>query len=279
MSPARPIAFVLAASNHGSMIVNRNDYHMVDEVRGFGVGFHILSGSRYEPDELSLLLALLDRRRRHFGDGVVAIDGGANIGVHTVELAKHMYAWGSVIGFEAQERVFYALAGNVALNNCMNARVRLAALGERGGEIRVPELDPFLPASFGSLALKDRPDIDFIGQQILYDKESGNPVPLVTLDSLDLQRLDLIKMDIEGMELEALRGGRGALERHRPVLLVEANRPGARSALDKFLGDVGYRAFPMGINSLFVHTSDPTLREISVADGQLSLAGCSMHAC
>ena len=25
--PSRPIAFVLAASNHGSMIVNRNDYH------------------------------------------------------------------------------------------------------------------------------------------------------------------------------------------------------------------------------------------------------------
>lgn len=272
-NPSRPIAFVLAASDHGSMIVNRNDYHMVDDERGFGIGWHILSSSSYEPDELSLLLALLDRRRRHFGDGVVAIDGGANIGVHTVEFARHMSGWGSVIAFEAQERVFYALAGNVALNNCMNARVRLAALGERAGEIRVPELDPFLPASFGSLALRDRPDNEPIGQEVFYDKAAGDSVPMVALDSLELRRLDLVKLDIEGMELEALRGARALLERCRPILQVEANRAGARAELEKFVAALGYRTYPMGINLLAVHGRDPTLGEISVTNGKFSLAG------
>lgn len=271
MPPRRPIAFTLVSSDHGSLIVNRNDYHMVDDNQGFGVGWQILCGSSYEPEELSLLLALLDRRHRHFGDGVVAIDGGANIGVHAVEFARHMYEWGRVLAFEAQELVFYALAGNLALNNCVNARARLVALGEKPGEIRVPELDPFLPASFGSLALRDRGDNPVIGQEVDYDREAGNAVAVVTLDSLGLERVDLIKLDIEGMELEALRGGLATLERRKPILHVEANKPGARAELEKFLTSLGYRTYPMGINLLAVHESDPTLRQISVADGRLSL--------
>jgi FkbM family methyltransferase len=149
---------------------------MVDDAQGFGVGWQILCGSSYDAEEVSLLLALLDRRRRHFGDGVLAIDGGANIGVHTVEFARHMYEWGRVAAFEAQELVFYALAGNIALNN------------------------------FGSLALRERADNLFIGQEILYNRSAGNAVTVVTLDSLGLERVDLIKLDIEGMEIEALRG-------------------------------------------------------------------------
>jgi FkbM family methyltransferase len=269
--PRRPIAFTLVSSDHGSLIVNRNDYHMVDDVQGFGVGWHILCDSSYEPEELSLLLALLDRRHRHFGDGVVAVDGGANIGVHTVEFAKHMHGWGRVLAFEAQELVFYALAGNIALNNCATARARLAALGEKPGEIRVPELDPFLPASFGSLALRDRADNPAIGQEVFYDPKAGNPVAVVTLDSLELERIDLVKLDIEGMELEALRGGRAMLERCRPILHVEANRHGARAELEKFAAFLGYRTYPIGINMLAIHEADPTLRQLSVADGRLSL--------
>jgi hypothetical protein len=33
------LAFVMASSNHGTMIVNRFDYRMVGPDRGYGVGF------------------------------------------------------------------------------------------------------------------------------------------------------------------------------------------------------------------------------------------------
>ena len=272
MPPRRPIAFTLVSSDHGSMIVNRNDYHMVNDTQGFGIGWQILCDSSYEAEELSLLLALIDRRRRHFGDGVVAIDGGANIGVHTVEFARHMFGWGRVIAFEAQELLFYALGGNIVLNNCVNARARLAALGEKSGEILVPELDPFLPASFGSLALRERADNPFIGQEILYDRAAGAAVAVVTLDSLALERVDLVKLDVEGMELEVLRGGRAMLQRHRPILQVEANKPGTRGELEKFVADLGYRTWPVGINMLAVHETDPVLKQLSVSNGMLSLS-------
>src|SRR3954464_13718743 len=107
----RPAPFVLIASNHGTMIVNRNDYEMVDDRRGFGVGFKIMNYSCHDPEEVDFVLTLLEFRRKNFGDGVVALDCGANIGVHTVEWARLMFEWGRVHAFEAQEKIFYALAG------------------------------------------------------------------------------------------------------------------------------------------------------------------------
>ncbi|WP_245932992.1 hypothetical protein [Caballeronia novacaledonica] len=77
--PERPIAFVLAASNHCTMIVNRNDVAVHNNF-AYGVGHQILSTSSFDASEVSFVLRLLTLRRRYFGDGVFAIDGGANIG-------------------------------------------------------------------------------------------------------------------------------------------------------------------------------------------------------
>jgi hypothetical protein len=112
------IGFVLAATSHGPLILNRLDYHIVDKenAKGYGVGFEILEQSAFVPGEIALSISLLDLRRKYFGDGVMVIDCGANIGVHTIEWARHMTGWGSVLAIEAQERIFYALAGNIALN-------------------------------------------------------------------------------------------------------------------------------------------------------------------
>jgi FkbM family methyltransferase len=268
--PPRPIAFVLAACNHGTMIVNRNDYAMVDDTNAYGVGFQILDKSGFDEEEVGLALALLDCRRRHFGDGVVAIDGGANIGVHTIEWARHMWGWGKVTAFEAQEVVFYALAGNVALNNCLNARARLAALGENRGELAVPQPNYFLPASFGSLELRQRTGNEFIGQNISYEASASTIVQTVNLDSLEFDRLDFVKLDVEGMELEVLRGGRAALLRHHPIMLVEFIKSD-RAALEAFAVELGYRVFSVGMNMLAVHAADPTLQQIEVTNDRLTL--------
>jgi len=266
--PKRPIAFVLAASNHGSMIVNRNDYRMIDATQGYGVGFQILGNSCFDADEVRFALALLDSRRKHFGDGVVAIDGGANIGVHTIEWSRHMHGWGSVTAFEAQEVVFYALAGNIALNNCLNARARNAALGGDCGQLQVPQANHFVPASFGSLELRHRENTEFIGQSISYESADCTPVPMVTIDSLALKRLDLVKIDVEGMEVEVLRGAEKSLGSLRPLMIVEAIKAD-RVALETQLAALGYRCFNFGINILAVHASDPTAQQITQNAGGL----------
>lgn len=261
-TPNRPIAYVLAATNHGSMIVNRHDHHEIKQ-GGYGVGHQLLSASSFDPSEVELALSLLDLRRRFFGDGVVAVDGGANIGVHTIEWARHMHGWGQVLAFEAQEYVFYALAGNIALNNCWNANARWAALGEREGHMAVPEPDYLQPGSFGSLELRAGKQNEFIGQEVSYDAEDCVRTAVQSIDGLALHRLDFIKLDVEGMEMDVLRGAGATLERHKPIVLVEIAKSD-QAALEGRLQGLGYRTLTngLGINMLAIHTGDPTLKQI-----------------
>jgi FkbM family methyltransferase len=252
------------------MIVNRLDYVMVNQSQGYGVGYQILNTSNFDPEEIRLMLALLAKRRVHFGDGVVALDCGANIGVHTVECARFLYGWGRVIAFEAQEKIYYALAGNIAINNCLNASAILAAVGAECGRLRIPAPNYLTPSSFGSLELREKAGNEYIGQQIDYSDAGMTTVEQLTLDSRDLARVDFIKMDIEGMELEALSGAARTIERHKPQMLIETIKTD-REKLRFLLEQLGYVIYPVGINVIAIHKSDPTSGELTVKDGVLHL--------
>ena len=261
----RKLAFVLAASNHGTMITNRFDYRMSEPDAGTGVGYQLLEAGACDPVEVELALQLLDLRRRFHGDGVVAIDGGANIGVHTIEWVTAMTGWGSVVAIEAQERIYYALAGNIALNNCFNAIAMHAAISSEPGIMQIPMPDYLLPATFGNLELKPRADAEFIGQPI--DYSAGNTVAIqrISIDALALPRVDLVKLDIEGMELEALEGARQTIARTHPIILVESTKV-SRERLRGVLDEHGYRTVEAGINLLAIHRSDPVVAELRVPE-------------
>ncbi len=201
------------------MIVNRLDYQIKGD-EYYGIGAQILETGEYDPEDVGLLTGLLLAKRKQGGDGVVAIDCGANIGCHTLAWAQRMRGWGSVIAIEAQERIFYALAGNLALQNCFNARAIWGAASDTNGTIEIPEPDYCKVSSFGSLELKKSANNADIGQPIDYDKPTSS-VRMLTIDSLDLPRVDLIKIDIEGMELEALRGATETIKKHKPTLFIE----------------------------------------------------------
>ncbi len=261
----RKLAFVLAASNHGTMILNRFDYHMTGPAAGVGVGFQVMEAGAYDPVEIELALQLIEARRRFHGDGVVAIDCGANIGVHTVEWATAMTGWGSVVAIEAQERIYYALAGNIAINNCFNAIAMNAAVAAERGVMNIPVPDYFLPSSFGSLELKPRADTEFIGQPIDYSDGKTVAIEKITIDALSLPRVDFIKLDIEGMELEALAGAQVTIERSRPIVLVESIKAG-REPLRAHLAERGYKVADAGMNLLAIHKSDPVADELQVPE-------------
>src|SRR6476659_1299173 len=123
----RKSGFVLTATAHGPMLVNRFD-RQVSGVNGeaYGVGHYLLEEGAMSLGDIGVIKQVLDERRKHFGERVMMLDCGANIGTHTISLAHHMTSWGNVAAFECQERLFYALAGNITLNNCFNAQALYA---------------------------------------------------------------------------------------------------------------------------------------------------------
>jgi len=250
------------------MIMNRNDYCQGGDGTAWGVGLQLLQTGSHDHQEVDFILALLERRRKYFGDGVVAIDCGANIGVHTIEWARAMYGWGEVLAFEAQEKIFYALAGNVVLNNCLNVSARHCAVGATSGQIDIPEPNYLIPSSFGSFELKESDKTQSIGQDVDYKKTKS--VSQISIDSLALKRLDLIKIDVEGMELEVLEGAAESLARHSPVLMVEVIKTDKES-IERMLSTLGYRCYPLGYMLLAVHADDPLGQNITVDNGALSL--------
>jgi FkbM family methyltransferase len=259
----RKLAFVIAASNHGTMIVNRLDYRMISADSGFGVGFQILETAAFDPQEIKLAVNLLAARRRHHGDGVLAIDCGANIGVHTIEWAIAMTGWGSVLAIEAQERIYYALAGNIAINNCFNALALHAAVSSEPGIMAIPNPNYMVASSFGSLELRQRANNEFIGQAVNYTENTAE-IRKVALDEFQLPRVDFIKLDVEGMELEALEGAEKTIRSSRPILLVERVKTNAEE-LQRWFGDHGYVLREVGMNVLAIHSDDKTLSELNPA--------------
>ena len=264
----RPLPFILVAANYGTMIVNRNDYFMTGPDAGYGVGYQLLNSASFDQEEVDLALALLEKRKRHFGNGAVAVDCGANIGVHTIEWARFMYGWGEVFSFEAQEKIFYALAGNVAINNCLNVTAKHCAVGSKCSVIEIPEPNYLIPSSYGSLELKQSQNNEFIGQDIDYKKTK--PVPLVSIDSLNLKRLDFMKIDVEGMEEDVLVGSKNSIRKYQPIMMIETIKSD-KEKIENFLEKNEYNIYPIGINILAIHRNDPTATNIKFENDALWL--------
>lgn len=249
------IPFILAASEHGPMIVNRLDFN--NSPGGtYGVGHQILSHQGFDTDEVAFLKLQLQALKLARGGPLQIIDCGANIGVMTLEMAKFIGSNGFVTAYEPQEWIYYALCGNLALNNVFNARAVNAAVGERSRLIDIPVVNMQRPASMGSLELRFRKNVEFIGQNISYAERDLVKVACVAIDDLNLKRLDFLKLDIEGMELEALVGAEKTLLRCHPFVGVEWIKTNRDDLLSWFASRGYFMAKEYNGNFFMVHEDE-----------------------
>ena len=213
---------------HGRLMYYGNDTYIGRSLRLYG---------EYSEGEITLWSQFLR-------PGMTVIDVGANIGAHTIYLAKAVGPRGLVYAIEPQRQLFQMLMGNLALNEIANTSVFMGALADdsyRGvkrsaktdegtGTINVPAIDYGRAGNFGAIALGKR-------------SKRGEAVPVVTLDSLGLNRVRFIKIDVEGMERAVLRGASETLERDRPILYVENERAEHSRELISLILGAGYRLF------------------------------------
>jgi FkbM family methyltransferase len=167
--------------------------------------------------------------RRVLRPGAVAVEVGANLGAHTVLLARLVGPSGRVLAFEPQRVVFQTLCANVALNHLTNVDCRHAAAGRAPGELFVPAIDYHRDNNYGGVGLGEY--------------REGERVPVVTLDGFALAECALLKVDVEGMEADVLAGATATIARCRPLLYVENDRAEKSAALVRLITELGYDLF------------------------------------
>lgn len=199
----------LCNTRHGVMLANVHDLYISRSLLIYG---------EFSEQEVELLAPFIK-------PDALVLDIGANIGTHTLAFAR-MAPQGIVFAFEPQRLVYQTLCANVALNGLGNVMAYQQGIGATPGQIRVPTLDLGSDGNFGAFSILGHAE--------------GEPVSVVTIDTLNLPRVDLMKIDVEGMELEALQGARATITKYQPLLYVENDRLEKSPALIAALQDMGY---------------------------------------
>jgi FkbM family methyltransferase len=193
-------------------------HHPSDAVIGRSIALY----GEWAAEELDLLIQLSKP-----GDNV--IDVGANIGTHSIPLAKAVGPQGSVYAFEPQRLTFQMLCTNAQLNSVHNLHAFCNGVGAQRSTGFTPESAAALQGNIGNFSLQSCSE--------------GELVDIFTLDELNLPQIQLIKIDVEGMEKDVIEGGRGLIARDRPVLFVENNIPDNSAALIEELQSLNYSCF------------------------------------
>lgn len=200
----------LVNGRHGLFVANRHDTF---------VGQALIDYGEYGEIEWRLIRQICGK-----ADNVIEV--GANIGTHTVALAKHV-APGRVLAVEPQPYIFQCLCANVALNSLQNVDTFNGGCSDEQGWLSLPTVDYSRPGNFGGIAL---------------GRDGEKKIPTRKLDDLaDYRSVRLIKIDVEGMEIEVLRGAKGIIERMKPALYLENDRPARSEALINLLFELDYR--------------------------------------
>jgi FkbM family methyltransferase len=205
------------------------------------LGWHIAFFGAYEPELREVFKAVLP-------PGGVAIDVGANIGWHTLLLARLVGSAGRVIAAEANPHVRVRLTENLQLNRFDQVEVVPFAIGDADGvaQFHGPRAD----------------DPGAGNGHVVFAAEAAQretiQVETRRLDSIcpkaGIERLDLVKIDVEGFEWPVLQGGEETISRFRPHLVFEYieeyafRGAGTPATLDAFFRKHRYRLFAIGRN-------------------------------
>jgi FkbM family methyltransferase len=165
-------------------------WHLPDEDAHWKWGI-----SHYQGDVTLSALRFLPEDR----SGMVAVDGGAHIGIMTRRFFRAGFS--EIHAFEPNPKNRECLYANVG--QLPGVFIHSAALGDKYGSVLMEEVAP-----------------ENSGASRITGREGGFHVDTIPMDSLNLAP-SLIKLDLEGYEEKAFEGMKATVMRYRPVLIIE----------------------------------------------------------
>ena len=206
-----------------------------------GIDFSIYLLGGFEP-------ATLRRYERLVRPGDHVLDIGANVGAHTLPLARIAGPQGRVDAFEPTRFAIGKLRANLALNPGLADRVTLHHC-----MLVRDAADGVEPGVYSSWPLEDRGDLHEEHRGRLMDTRGAVALRLDDVaETAGWQRVDFVKLDVDGNEHSVLGGAVRTLRRFRPRLMVElapyvyAGQPGEFDGMLERLWELGYRLSDVG---------------------------------
>jgi FkbM family methyltransferase len=171
---------------------------------------------------------------KHVKNYGTVVTGGTNCGLYARLYAKRFK---HVFAFEPEPVAFTCMVNNNPYDHVIKLN---AAIGHGHGIVgleRVSQEDP------GSDELN-------IGMNVLRPASDQFNIPMMTIDSLNLEECDLIALDVEGFEQQALEGAKNTILKHKPVIIAERFNAPEHQMFMKNLGY--YYAEQSALDSIYV---------------------------
>jgi FkbM family methyltransferase len=201
----------------GRRIAGRAD-HGIFKRRGIVYDLDLAEGI-----DLAIYLGAMFERRTTVALGrlvkpsSLVVDVGANIGAHTLTLAKLVGPGGRVMAFEPTDFAYRKLRRNLALNPHLAARVEAHHCFLTGHDgAAVP------PAIYSSWPLTTEQGLHpkHLGREMQTEQAQARSLDSV-LNEHAGRRVQLVKLDVDGFECDVLGGAMSMLREARPVFVME----------------------------------------------------------
>jgi FkbM family methyltransferase len=196
---SRPTSVPLWHTRYGIVQANHADDVIARSLAKYG---------EWAEQELDVIGTLLD-------EGSIALQYGAEYGVHALYLSNLVGEGGQVHIAEPRRLEHIALCTSVALNNLRNVYPHHAALGERDARWE-------LPVSEG---------------------QPEERTHMVRVDSLELSNVHLLKINPPGVLLPLLTGAAETLRQHKPAIYFRLSTMDLAVAEVEALKARGYRCW------------------------------------
>jgi FkbM family methyltransferase len=175
-----------------------------------GIDFAIFLGNIYERQTKAALHDLVV-------PGSLVLDVGANIGAHTLNLARLVGANGRVMAFEPTDFAFRKLSRNLELNPSLASRVEAChyfLTASDGADVPDAIYSSWPLAKVAGLHAKH------LGREMHTDSAQARSLDSVLSERAD-GKVQLVKLDVDGFECDVLRGATAMLRNARPLFVME----------------------------------------------------------